>query len=121
MKMMRLFMLAALLGISGSILAQSGASATKPEGKSTYFVQVPHTKEQCMTALVEMKDKGEKLLSEFEYGCMSGDHTAYGFLHGASEEIIRSQLPASEQKAAKIKKVNKFTGAEIEKMHKDHM
>jgi hypothetical protein len=121
MKAIKLFMIAALLGICGSTFAQCAASAAKPEDKSTYFVQLPHTKEQCLTALVEIKDKGEKLLSELEYGCKSGDHTGYGFLKGTSEENVRSMIPASQQKTAKIEKVNKFTASEIETLHKDHM
>ncbi len=121
MKTLKFLLLAAMLGIYGSMMAQSAKPSDKSEGLSTYFVQMPHTHEQCMTALVEMKDKGDKLLSEFEYGCMSGDHTAYGFLEGSSEESIRNMLPASEKKTAKINKVNKFSAAEIEKMHKDHM
>jgi hypothetical protein len=52
---------------------------------------------------------------------MSGDHNAYGFLQGTSEESIRNLLPASEQKQAKIIKVNKFSVAQIEQFHKDHM
>ena len=118
MKTLKLFMLAFMVGIFGSSFAQDAKSAAKP---SVYFIQAPHTKEQCMTTLVEMKDKGDAYLSKFEFGCMSGDHTAYGFMEGTSEESIRKMLPAMEQKTAKITKVNKMTVAEIEKMHKDHM
>jgi len=118
MKTLKLSMLAFMVCIFGSSFAQSAKSTAK---SSVYFIQVPHTKEQCMNTLVEMKDKGDAFLSKFEFGCMSGDHTAYAFIEGASEESIRTMLPADEQKAAKITKVNKMTAAEIEKMHKDHM
>jgi hypothetical protein len=129
MKTLKLFLLAALIGTAGSAVAQSAKadaevqakSVSKAEANSTFFVQLPHTKEQCMTALVDMKNKGDNMLSHFEYGCMSGDHTAYGFLEGTSVEGLRSTLPVSEQKQAKIIKVNKFTVAEIEKYHKEHM
>ena len=122
MKTLRLFALVCMIGIVGSSFAQETKPAAKAEvKKSVYFVQVPHTKEQCMDALVDMKDKGDALLSKFEYGCMSGDHTAYGFLEATSEEKVKTLLPESELKRAKIVKVNKFTAAEIEKMHKDHM
>jgi len=122
MKTLKMLMLIFMIGMFGSTFAQSTKPAAKAEAKkSTYFVQVPHTKEQCMSALVEMKDKGDAVLSKFEYGCMSGDHTAYGFLEGSSEDAVRLILPADEQKDARIVKVNKFTAAEIEKMHKEHM
>lgn len=122
MKTLKLFMLFTMIGTFGSTFAQTTKPAAKAETKpSVYFVQVPHTKEQCMTALVEMKNQGESILSKFEYGCMSGDHTAYGFLEGKSEESVKLMLPEAERTTAKIVKVNKFTAAEIEKMHKDHM
>jgi hypothetical protein len=74
-----------------------------------------------MNVLSDMKGKGDVLLSKFEFGCMSGDHTGYAFLEGASEENIRQMLPEAEQKTAKVTKVDKFTAAQIEKLHKDHM
>ncbi|HJZ39916.1 MAG TPA: hypothetical protein VJ203_06100 [Bacteroidales bacterium] len=122
MKTLKLFMFAFMICLFGSSFAQTTKSAAKAEDKkSVYFVQVPHTKEQCLDALVEMKDKGDALLSKFDYGCMSGDHTAYGFLEATSEENVKTMLPSSELKSARIVKVHKFTVADIEKMHKDHM
>ena len=118
MKTSKLLMLAFMACIFGSSFAQSATSEAK---SSVYLIQAPHTKEQCMNTLVEMKDKGDAFLSKFEFGCMSGDHTAYAFIEGTSEEGIRKMLPADEQKTAKITKVNKITAAEIEKLHKDHM
>jgi hypothetical protein len=73
-----------------------------------------------MQSLDQMKSKGDELLSKFEYGCMSGDHTAYGFLKGKSVESVKSMLPATELANAKVVKVKKLTTAEIEQMHKDH-
>lgn len=115
-------MLASLVGIFGSTFSQSTKPADKAEVKKTvYFVQIPHTKEQCINSLVEMKDKGNDLLSKLEYGCMSGDHTAYGFIEGTSEENVKLMLPETDQMSARIVKVKKFTPAEIEKFHKEHM
>jgi hypothetical protein len=118
MKTLKFIMIAMMLGIVGSTFAQSTKAAAN---SSVFLVQVPHTKEQCMNMMSDMKGKGDAFLSKFQFGCMSGDHTAYAFLEGASEESIRQMLPPDEQKAAKIEKVDKFTAAQIEKMHKDHM
>ena len=118
MKTLRFVMVAILVGIAGSAFAQSSSSASKSQ---TYFVQIPHTQEQCLNSLDNMKSKGgDALLSKFEYGCMDGDHTAYAFLMGTSPDEIKKTLPEAEQKAAKITKVNKVTVADIEKYHKDH-
>ena len=111
-------MIAMMLGVIGSTFAQN----TKPAAKSSlYLVQVPHTKEQCMNIMNEIKGKGDMFLSKFEFGCMSGDHTAYAFLEGNSEDNVRQMLPEDARKDAKIEKVEKYTAAQIEKMHKEHM
>jgi len=68
-----------------------------------------------------MKGKGDAFLSKFEFGCMSGDHTAYAFLTGKSEDDVRQMLPKDEQASAKIQKVDKFTSEQIEKLHKGKM
>jgi hypothetical protein len=68
-----------------------------------------------------MKGKGDAFLSKFEFGCMSGDHTAYAFLTGKSEDDVRQMLPKDEQASANIQKVDKFTSEQIEKLHKGKM
>jgi hypothetical protein len=118
MKTLRFLIVAILVGITGSAFAQSSTSASKTQ---TYFVQVPHTQDQCLKTLDDLKGKGDALLSKFEFGCMDGDHTGYAFIDGTSEDNVRKMLPADEQTAAKIKKVNKMTSAQIDKIHKEHM
>jgi hypothetical protein len=118
MKNVKFLMIAIMLGIVSSAFAQ----APKPAAKSNVFlVQIPHTKEQCLTTMDDFKGKGQVFLSKFEWGCMSGDHTAYAFLEGNTEESVRQMLPADAQKAAKITKVDKLTAEQIEKFHKEHM
>ncbi len=123
MKTIKLFLLAAALITFGSLYAQSTKDEATKDNKasSTYFVQVPHTPEQCLASLDEMKQKGDKLLSKLEFGCHSGDHTAYGFIEGTNEQSVLNLLPASEQKDAKIRKVEKISVADIEKLHKQKM
>lgn len=96
-------------------------SQTTPAGAKAghYYVQTSHTQEQCLNTLVDIKSKGDPFLSKFEFGCMSGDHTAYAFLDGKSEADVRMMLPKDAQTNAKIQKVDKFTGDQIEKLHKD--
>jgi hypothetical protein len=94
------------------------AAATKA---NVYLVQIPHTPEQCVATLTDIKSKGDPFLSKFEWGCMSGDHTAYAFLEGKSEADVRQMLPKDTQANAKVQKVNKFTADQIEKIHKDKM
>ena len=103
--------------VSFSQTASTG-SAAKP---SVYLVQIPHTSDQCVKTLTDLKGKGDAFLTKFEFGCMSGDHTGYAFLSGKSEDDVRMMLPKDVQASAKIEKVDKFTADQIDKLHKDKM
>lgn len=97
------------------------ASTSSAVKTSVYLVQVPHTQEQCLKTLDDLKGKGDAFLSKFEFGCMSGDHTGYAFLTGKSEEDVRQMLPKDVQTTAKVQKVDKFTPDQIDKLHKGKM
>lgn len=115
MKSLKILSTVFLLSLCLVSFGQSSATASK---STVYLVQSAHTQEQCLTALTEVKSKGDAFLSKFEFGCMSGDHTGYAFLEGSSEDNVRQMLPKDAQANAKIKKVDKFTSDQIEKMHK---
>jgi Skp family chaperone for outer membrane proteins len=115
MKTLQLLSVFILLCASSS-LAQTNPKAAK---NSHYLVQSPHTQEQCMNVMEEMKSKGDQYLSKFYFGCMSGDHTAYAILEAPSEDAARKMLPKDVQQNARVTKVDKFTAAQIEKMHKE--
>lgn len=102
-------------------LATFSQSAPSDDKNNVYFVQIKHTQEQCLKTLDDVKNNENAVLSKFEWGCMSGDHTAYAFLEGKSEADVKQMLPKDEQADAKIQKVNKFTPDQIEKIHKDKM
>ena len=117
MKSLKIITSAFLLALCLVSFSQSTNTSTK---KDNYFVQTSHTKEQCINALTEIKSKGDSFLSKFEFGCMSGDHTGYAFLAGTSVEDVRKMLPKDAQEKADIKKVDKFSSAQIEEFHKEH-
>ena len=85
---------------------------------NTYFVTAPHTVEQCMGVLDEVKEKGDKFLSNTKFGCLSGHHISYTFLDAPSEEAVRKLLPDDIKVNAKIEKVDSFTAKQIEDFHK---
>ncbi len=53
-------------------------------GNNTYFIRAPHAVNDCLNLLDKAKEKGDKYLSQFKYGCMSGDHASYGFIEAPS-------------------------------------
>jgi len=82
------------------------------------MVIAPHTAEECLQALDEVKAKSPGLLAKFDWGCKHGDHTGYAILEGENENDVRNMLPALGQKNAKIIQVDKFTPQQIEAAHK---
>lgn len=118
MKTIKLISTAFLLVLSTFAFSQSSSTVAKP---NVYLVSIPHTPEQCLNTLTDIKSKGDEFLAKFEWGCMSGDHTAYAFLEGKSESDVRQMLPKDTQASAKVVKVDKFTSDQIEKIHKDHL
>ena len=117
MKTLKILTSASLLMLCLVSFSQSTKTSTN---MNAYFVQTSHTPEQCLTTLTEIKGKGDAVLSKFEFGCMSGNHTGYAFLEGTSEANVKLMLPKDAQEGAKIQKVDKFTSAQIEDLHKDH-
>jgi len=87
---------------------------------NTYFVRAPHNEEQCMHLLDKVNEKGDKYLSQFKYGCMSGDHASYAFIEAPSEDAARNVLLKELQATAKIEKVDIFTSKQIEDLHKTY-
>ena len=87
-------------------------------GNNTYYVRAPHDPAQCMTLLDKAKAKGDKYLSQFKFGCMSGDHASYSFVEASSEEAARRILLDELQSSAKIEKVDTFNSKQIEDLHK---
>lgn len=121
MKTVKIISLLVLLMVSTTSAVQSSNKTTKQTGKlNQYFVSMPHTHEQCMNMMEDMKGKGDAFLSKFYFGCMSGDHTGYAILSGKDDQDVRNMLPKDLQASAKIEKVDKFTAAQIEQMHKQH-
>lgn len=87
---------------------------------NTYFVRAPHTEDQCMKLLDQVNAKGDKYLSQFKYGCNSGDHASYAFIEALSEDAARKVLLKELQATAKIEKVDTFTAKQIEDLHKTY-
>jgi hypothetical protein len=45
-----------------------------------YMITSPHTKAECMQVLEQTAAKGQQEMSQWKFGCRSGDHTAYAIV-----------------------------------------
>ncbi len=86
--------------------------------KNWYLVTSPHTQEECMQALDKVASLGQQNASQWKWGCMSGDHTGYAFVHADSPEQALKMVPDIIREKAKVEKVNEFTVDQIRAMHK---
>jgi hypothetical protein len=111
--------LALVVALMFAWVNSAGAQGAKKEEKmemNRYMVEVKHTPEECLKTLDEINAKSSALLSKFEWGCMSGDHTGYGIVEAESEAAVKAMLPSS-MADAHIVKLNKFTPQQIKAFH----
>jgi hypothetical protein len=83
-----------------------------------YFVESPHTPQECLRALDEILAKGPGLLAKYEWGCVAGDHTGYAIVEARSEPEVREAIPEFLNGKARVVKLNNFTPEQIREFHK---
>jgi hypothetical protein len=116
-----------LLGCVAALLVSSNSpatakAATKADTQMTqYLIESPHTAEECMQALDDISGQGPKALAKWNFGCMTGDHTGWAMVSAADEQAALQMVPANLREKAHVHKLNKFTAAEIKKMHEKMM
>ena len=83
-----------------------------------YFIETPHTKEECLRALDEIVEYRPGFLDMLYLGCMSGEHTGWAFVEASDETEARNMLPTYLRDKARIRKVGRFTPEQIKEFHK---
>jgi hypothetical protein len=83
----------------------------------TYFIQTPHTKEECLKALDEQLAKGPETLKKFYYGCGAGDHTGYAIVDAKDEAEARKLVPSFLVNKARVVEIGIFTPEMIRSFH----
>lgn len=82
-----------------------------------YFIESPHTREECLPALDELLAKGPDVLERFDFGCAAGDHTSWALVESESESAARSLIPSFLRDKARVVPVTKFTPEQIRSYH----
>jgi len=83
-----------------------------------YFIESPHTVQECLDALDGILAKGAGVLAKYEWGCMAGDHTGYAIVEARSESEARETIPAFLGGKARVVKLNQFTPEQIREFHR---
>jgi len=87
---------------------------------TTFLIKLPHTQEECLKAIDEVKASKPELLNKIEWGCMDNDHCGYLTVKAKGKDEALDQLTQTEQKNAQVVKVSKFSAKQIEDFHKTH-
>ena len=82
-----------------------------------YLIESPHTKEDCLEALDELKDTNPELLDKMEFGCMAGEHKGWARVEANSEIEAREMIPPVVRDKAHVIEVSKFTPEQITSFH----
>jgi hypothetical protein len=82
-----------------------------------FVIQSPHTKEECLRALDETLALGQDTLGKFEYGCGTGDHTAYGIVQASDIEAATRLVPEFLRDKATISEVDHVSADQIRQYH----
>jgi hypothetical protein len=93
------------------------AAAAAAGGKTRYMVIAPHTAEQCLAVLDDIKANDQALLNKIDWGCAAGDHTGYLAVDAESEDAALKSLPEKSRTGARAVKLVKFTPEQIKQFH----
>lgn len=85
-----------------------------------YFIESPHTSEECLGALDEMLAMGPDVLEQYYFGCMAGEHTGWVIVDAESESEALEIVPSFLRSRARAVELNKFTPEQIKEYHKEH-
>ncbi len=117
----------AVLVVASGVLAQTApakqpmANAKAKPVMSMFLIESPHTEAECMNVMDEVNKSGAKELEAWQWGCMSGNHTAYRTVMAADEDAALAMVPADVRAKAHAHKVSKMTAAQLEMAHKHKM
>jgi hypothetical protein len=81
-----------------------------------FLIEVPHSEDTlaCARVVQVFLSKGSHFLTQVDWGCMDGIHSAWMIVEAASKEEARLVVPPPFRSQAKIVGLNKFTPEQIE-------
>ncbi len=82
-----------------------------------YMIQDSHEVADCVRVLDEFLRAGAHYLTNADWGCKDGDHTAWIVVEAASDEEARLMVPPIIRNRARPVRLNRFTPAQIRGFH----
>lgn len=87
-----------------------------------FLIEVAHPADKlaCARVVESFLNSGSHFVTNADWGCLDGVHTAWITIEVDTKEEARAILPPSLRAQAKIVRLNKFTMAEIDEILRHH-
>ncbi len=87
-----------------------------------FLIEVPHEGDflACAKVVHVFLSAGSHLLTQADWGCMDGTHSAWLIVDVENKESALQLVPPVFRKQAKIIGLNKFTLEQIDSLMKEH-
>lgn len=84
-----------------------------------YIIEDTHETEDCLRLLDAFLHAGAHYLTNAEWGCEDGDHTAWILVEAESDEEARNMVPPVIRNRARLVRLNRFTPEQIRAFHEE--
>jgi hypothetical protein len=87
-----------------------------------FLIEIPHSSDklECLRAVSVLMSSGSHFITNAEWGCYDGNHTAWFFIDAASKEEAIMVVPPAFRKDTKICELNRFVLKEVNELLKHH-
>ena len=87
-----------------------------------FYIEIPHETEKvaCLRAIKVLQQTGSHLLTNADYGCKDGDHTARIVVEVADKNEALMIVPGAYRRTAKVVQLNSFSVEEIDELLGHH-
>jgi hypothetical protein len=97
-------------------------AAEKEEPVPKFLIEVPHSPERlaCARVVQVFLSTGSHFLTQAEWGCYDGVHSAWMVVDVENKEEAMRIVPASMRAGTKITGLNRFSMSDVEPILKQH-
>ena len=84
-----------------------------------YIIQDSHDVDDCLKTLDAFLRAGAHYLTNAEWGCQGGEHTAWIVIEADSDEEARHLVPPVIRDRARLVRLNRFSPEQIRAFHEE--
>ena len=87
-----------------------------------FFIEIPHEEDKvaCLKAIRILQQSGSHFITNAEYGCLDGDHTARLFIEVDKKEYALNIIPPPYREGAKVVEMRRFSVEKVNEMLQRH-